>query len=63
MDAVTSTIVNIRNRPISGTSSDVGGISFDINSKKTVRANSTDIHKDIFSPEKKRYFILKTYAY
>ena len=61
MDAVTSTIVNIRNRPISGTSSDVGGISFDINSKKTVRANSTDIHKDIFSPEK-TYFIFKTYA-
>ena len=51
MDAVTSTIVNIRNRPINGTSNDVGGISFDIKSKKTVSAKRTDIHNDIFSPE------------
>ena len=51
IEAVTRTIVNIKNRPMSGTSSDVGGMSFDMRSRKTVSARSTEIHRDIFSPD------------
>ena len=41
----------MRNRPISGTSSDVGGINFEISKRKTVNASKTEIQSDIFSPD------------
>ena len=44
-------MVKIKNLPIRGTSSEVGGISFDINSKNTVSASKTEMQSDIFSPD------------
>ena len=34
-----------------GTSSEVGGINFEMSSKNTVRASKTEIQRDIFSPD------------
>ena len=34
-----------------GTSSEVGGINFEMSSKNTVRASKTEIQSDIFSPD------------
>ena len=51
IEAVTSTIVKIKNRPMSGTSNEVGGINLEMSSRKTVSASKTEMHKDIFSPD------------
>ena len=51
IEAVTKTIVKIKNLPMRGTSSEVGGINFEMSSKNTVRASKTEIQRDIFSPD------------
>lgn len=51
MEKVTSTMVNIRYLPMSGTASEVGGTILEISKRKTVRARSTEMHRVIFSPQ------------
>lgn len=50
-DNVTSSMVNNKYLPNSGTVSDVGGIISANNKKNTVNDNKILIHNEIFSPE------------
>ena len=50
IDSETSTIVNSRYLPISGTTSDVGGMMSASSRKKTVRDSRIEMHSAIFSP-------------
>ena len=50
MDKVTRIMVKSRYLPISGTTSDVGGMISASSRKKTVRDSRIEIHREIFSP-------------
>ena len=49
MEKVTSTMVNMRYLPTSGTSREVGGTIFEMSSRKTVSASSTEM-PSVFLP-------------